>query len=96
VLWTLPLNAGPYRPFKDDLKIEFSHKLLRNDILVDDSTRVVRYNSLGSSKSPRCDYRPPTQVRAVCEEAAAVFALSGKMIHGTVRFCARGANHKWT
>jgi hypothetical protein len=30
--------------------------------------------------------------RAVCEEAAAVSALSGKMIHGTVRFCARGAS----
>ena len=28
---------------------------------------------------------------AVCEEAAAVSALSSKMIHGTVRFCARGA-----
>jgi hypothetical protein len=30
--------------------------------------------------------------RAVCEEAAAVSALSGKMIHGTVRSCARGAS----
>ena len=30
--------------------------------------------------------------RAVCEEAAAVSALSGKMIHGTVRFCGRGAS----
>src|SRR6266481_623209 len=53
---------------------------------------VVRYNSLGSSRSPCCNYRSLTQERAICEEAAAVYALSGKMIQGTVRFCARGAS----
>src|SRR6266481_4564933 len=68
------------------------NELLRNDILVEDSTCVVRYNSPGSSRSPRCDYRSPTQDLVVCEEAAAVSALSGKMIHGNVRFCARGAS----
>src|SRR3984893_4104548 len=68
------------------------NELLRNDILVEDSTCVVRYNSPGSSRSPRCNYRSLTQDRAVCEEAAAVSALLGKMIHGTVGFCARGAS----
>src|SRR5260370_17012540 len=68
------------------------NELLRTDILVEDSTYVVRYNSLGSSRFPRCNYRSPTQDRAVCEEAGAVSALSGRMIHGTVRFFARGAS----
>src|SRR6266481_5368949 len=68
------------------------NELLRTDILVEDSTCVVSYNSLGSSRFPRCNYRSPTQHRAVCEEAGAVSALSGRMIHGTVGFCARGAS----
>jgi hypothetical protein len=47
---------------------------------------------------PRQSWRPDTLgshyalSRAVCEEAAAVSALSGKMTHGTVRFGARGAS----
>src|SRR6266853_2767770 len=68
------------------------NELLRTDILVEDSICVVSYNSLGTSRFPRCNYRSPTQDRAVCEEAAAVSALSGEMIHGTVKFCARGAS----
>src|ERR1700739_1614388 len=71
---------------------EKMNELLRNDILVEDSTCVVRYNSLGNSGSPHCNYRSPTQDRVVCEEVAAVSALSGKMIHGTLRFYARGAS----
>jgi hypothetical protein len=34
---------------------EAMNELLRNDILVEDSTCVVRYNSVGSSSSPRCN-----------------------------------------
>jgi hypothetical protein len=33
------------------------NELLRNDILVEDSTCVVMYNSPGSSRSLRCSYR---------------------------------------
>src|ERR1700745_3973577 len=84
-------RTGAACPTEWRLSAEAMKELLRNDILVEDSTCVVRYNSLGSSRSPGCNYRSPTQDRAVCDEAAAVSALSGKMMHRTVRFCARGA-----
>jgi hypothetical protein len=34
---------------------EMKNGLLRNDILVEDSACVVRYNSPGSARFPRCD-----------------------------------------
>jgi hypothetical protein len=59
--------------------------------LVENSTCVVRYNSLGSSRSRRCNYRFPTQDPTVYEETAAVSGSCLKA-RGTVRFCARGAS----
>lgn len=60
------------------------NELLRNDILVEDPTCVVRYNSPGSSRSLRYNCRSPTKTDAVQDEAAAVFAFLGGMIRGTV------------
>ncbi len=81
----VPTDAG----LRESRANETANGFLRNDILVEElSFRRVRFTG--------CNCLSATQGRAVCEQAAAVSALSGKMIHGTLRFCARGANHKWT
>jgi len=68
------------------------NELLRSNILIEDSTCVVRYNSPDQFKVPALQHRSPTKDRAVGEEAAAVSALSGKMIYETIGFCAIGAS----
>jgi hypothetical protein len=67
------------------------NELLGNDILVEDSTCVVMYNSPDHFKVAVLQLPVSNARPCYLQEAAAVSALSGKMIYATVSFCARGA-----